>query len=290
MPEKKVTPMIRLIRCVVAIAVLLLGSSLSFAMHADVVPSSLFPGDVFLVKVTGIDASVRTSALFEGIEVPLEDCGQGCLSGIGAVSIDTKPGERGILVTSGRERTNIALTVGTPRFPELHLKLPESKVSLSAEDLERVKKEEAMLAELWKKGGPRLFRSDFIMPLPNQIATVFGARRILNEKAVSVHRGIDVKGRLGEKVAASNAGRVVLAKNLFFGGNTLIVDHGAGIYTIYMHLEKFAVSPGDVVARGDTIGLVGATGRATGPHLHFGVKILTINVNPVALINLRTGD
>jgi murein DD-endopeptidase MepM/ murein hydrolase activator NlpD len=78
-----------------------------------------------------------------------------------------------------------------------------------------------------------------------------------------------------------------LAEELFFGGNTVILDHGQGIYTIYMHLSKFNVSPGDTVSKGDVIGLVGSTGRATGPHLHFGAKVTGINVNPASLINLK---
>ncbi|HMK60109.1 MAG TPA: M23 family metallopeptidase [Dissulfurispiraceae bacterium] len=282
--------MIKFFGHVVLFAFFTISPAISFAMHADVVPGSLLPGDVFIVKITGFGTSAGLTASFEGTGIPLENCGQDCLSGIGVVSIDTKPGERRVIVTSEQERAESVLTVGSPKFPELHLTLPESKVTLSAEALARVRKEDAMLDEIWKKNGLKLFRENFVMPLPNQITTVFGAKRIMNGKSISIHKGIDVKGKLGERVAASNSGRVVLAEDLFFGGNTVIVDHGTGIYTIYMHLSKFAVKTGDVVEKGAAIGFVGSTGRATGPHLHFGLKVLGINANPVSLLNMRMAN
>jgi len=98
---------------------------------------------------------------------------------------------------------------------------------------------------------------------------------------------VDIRGKEGDRVAASNRGRVVLAEELFFGGNTVILDHGQGIFTIYMHLSSFNVKPDDLVSTGDVIGSVGSSGRSSGPHLHFGVKVLGISVNPVSFAKLR---
>jgi murein DD-endopeptidase MepM/ murein hydrolase activator NlpD len=172
----------------------------------------------------------------------------------------------------------------------MRLKLPQDKVSLGPEDLARAKKEEEKLKEIWQQITPRLFQGDFMLPLPNPVSAVFGAKRIINDQTVSVHRGIDLRGKQGEQIRAANYGRTVLAEELFFGGNTLVIDHGAGIYTVYMHLDRFAVNRGDLVAKGDIIGFVGSTGRATGPHLHFGVKILSINTNPLSLMKLQISE
>jgi murein DD-endopeptidase MepM/ murein hydrolase activator NlpD len=123
-------------------------------------------------------------------------------------------------------------------------------------------------------------------PLENDISLRFGTKRIMNRKMISVHRGVDIRGKKGEQIRASNNGRIVLAGELFLGGNTIIIDHGQGIYSIYMHLSKFNSDVNDSVSRGDVIGHVGSTGRSTGPHLHFGIKVNTISVNPFSLIRL----
>ncbi len=96
-----------------------------------------------------------------------------------------------------------------------------------------------------------------------------------------------LKGARVKEIEASNRGRVVLAEELFFGGNTVVVDHGQGIFTVYMHLSEFNVSPGDLVEKNAVIGYVGSTGRSNGPHLHFGVKVAGINTNPVSLTRLK---
>jgi hypothetical protein len=262
----------------------------AFAIHADIQPRNVFPGDAFMVRLSDISPSQAASVFIEGTEVPLEGCGEGCAIGIGAVGIDTAPGEKIVIVNSGPYRLTLTLSVRTPNFPVMRLKLPQDKVSLGPEDLARAKKEEEKLKEIWQQISPRLFQGDFILPLPNPVSAVFGAKRIINDQTVSVHRGIDLRGKQGEKIRAANYGRIVLAEELFFGGNTIIIDHGAGIYTVYMHLDRFAVNRGDLVAKGDMIGFVGSSGRATGPHLHFGVKILSINTNPLSLIKLQISE
>ena len=125
------------------------------------------------------------------------------------------------------------------------------------------------------------------MPLDNEIAMQYGVRRIINNTTESIHRGIDIRGRDGEDVRASNSGKVILAAELFFGGNTLVLDHGMGIFTIYMHLSKFNSKSGENVLKGDVIGFVGSTGRSTGPHLHFGIKAQELSVNPESFAKLK---
>jgi len=279
--------MTRFLKCFALFVAVFTCASSAFAIHADVEPRDLFPGDAFIVRLSDVMPSQKFSVFVEGIDVPLTGCGEGCAFGIGALGIETVPGEKSIIINSGPDRLTLTLSVRTPDFPELRMKLPKSKVVLSPEDLARAKKEEKKLNEIWMQIGPRLYQGDFMLPLTNPVSTVFGAKRIMNNEIVSVHRGADLKGKRGEKIRAANYGRVVLAEELFFGGNTLIIDHGDGIYTIYMHLERFAANFGDMVAKGDVIGYVGSTGRASGPHLHLSVKILTISANPLSLLKLE---
>ena len=166
------------------------------------------------------------------------------------------------------------------------MSLPEEKVSLCPEDLERVERENERLQRIFETATERLWEGSFIVPLENDISMGFGTKRIMNRKMISVHRGVDIRGKEGEHIKASNNGRIVLAEELFLGGNTIIIDHGQGLYSIYMHLSKFNSDLNDSVSRGDVIGYVGSTGRSTGPHLHFGVKVNTISVNPFSLTRL----
>jgi murein DD-endopeptidase MepM/ murein hydrolase activator NlpD len=161
-------------------------------------------------------------------------------------------------------------------------------VELDAETSRRVAEEASRLNELWRNVTPeRYWHGAFLPPVASAgLPEGFGFRRIINEQPRSPHSGADYQAPPGSIVRASNAARVVLAEEQFFGGNSLVLDHGLGLYTIYFHLERFLVRSGDRVHKGQEIGRVGATGRATGPHLHFGVRLQGARVDPAALLRL----
>ncbi len=278
--------MINLSKFLVLASALFFYSSASSALQLEVYPHDLYPGDPLVVKVRGADSARKIGAPIGGKDIPFSSCGDDCLMGIGLVDPDALPGEVLVVVKAGPEQLTAVLSVKKAEYPEQHLKLPDKQVDLSPEDLARVNAEAERLKQLWKVSTERLFQGRFMAPLPNPVITLYGARRILNDKTVSIHGGIDIRGAMGEEVKASNRGRVVLSENLFYGGNTVILDHGLGIYTVYMHLDSAKVRLEDLVSKGDVIGLVGSSGRATGPHLHFGVKIMSSNANPLSLINL----
>ncbi len=261
-------------------------SSLAKPIHAEISPKKISPGDAFIIRVTGVKKGRTLCASFGKAKIPFGNCGEGCRLAVWAVDIQTKPKAYNVKVTAGKKKIKLKLLVKKTKFPELHLSLPDEKVFPSPEDLDRVEKENKKLKDIWQTVSEKLWEGKFIAPLENEISTVFGTKRIMNEEWTSVHMGTDIRGEEGEQVRATNGGKVVLSEELFYGGNTLVLDHGQGIYSIYMHLSGFNVKSGDTVAKGDTIGLVGSTGRSTGPHLHFGVKVAGINVNPISLIRL----
>ena len=127
------------------------------------------------------------------------------------------------------------------------------------------------------------------MPVKGRITTEFGVRRVLNGKQRSPHSGVDIAAKVGTPVKASNGGKVLLAGSLYLSGNTVVVDHGWGMITLYAHLDRIAATKGQLVERGDTVGTVGMTGRATGPHLHFGAFIRGVKVDPLQLIEATQG-
>ncbi|HSP18192.1 MAG TPA: M23 family metallopeptidase, partial [Myxococcaceae bacterium] len=133
---------------------------------------------------------------------------------------------------------------------------------------------------------PRVFSEHLEKPREALVTAHYGDRRTLNGKKSTQHYGLDLVGATGEEIRAANDGRVVMVRDCYTSGNTVLIDHGAGLITAYFHLSKFLVAGGQEVRRGDRLGLVGKTGRVTGPHLHFGAHIGVLWVNPPALLAL----
>ena len=184
----------------------------------------------------------------------------------------------------------VSLNVKEKEFQVDRMTLPPGKVTLSPENEKRANRESAELSRIWPASSTARWRRNFIMPLEGRPGTPFGTRRILNGIEKSPHNGIDVKAPRGTPVAAVNSGVVVLAADLFFGGNTIVLDHGEGLYSFYMHMDGFAVESGSRVERGGVVGYVGSTGRSTGPHLHMGMKLRGTNVNPLSIIELEVDE
>jgi hypothetical protein len=256
-------------------------------LHVQIVPKKIRQGDVFVIKVTNAKTEQVPTALLATTELYFNNCGEGCYIALGAIELGSKPGPHIIKLEVGKKRKSLRLSVIKGKFPKLKITLPDDKVVLSPEDLDRTKRENERLEKIFQTMSDKLWEGCFVRPLKNELSTTFGTERVMNGKWVSIHKGVDIKGKEGEEVKASNNGRAVLAEGLFFGGNTIVLDHGQGIYTIYMHLSKMKVNPGDTVLKGEVIGLVGSSGRSTGPHLHFGAKVMNIPVNPVSLTDLK---
>ncbi len=240
-----------------------------------------------MVKVSGLKKAAEPSALFSDKPLHFSSCGKGCFIGLGAIDSSTRPGSYRMRLKVGKQKTTLRMRVLKDRFETIYLTLPEEKVSPSPENIARIEKEADLLNSIWQIDSERLWEGSFLLPIQNPLSTPFGTKRIINMETVSIHKGLDMKGQEGEGIKASNTGRVVLTEELFFGGNTVILDHGEGIFTVYMHMSEFKVSPGDLVSKNEIIGFVGSTGRSSGPHLHFGVKVTGINANPVSLAGLK---
>jgi len=191
-------------------------------------------------------------------------------------------------LTLARERhgvpESLTVEVADYPYPEQRLTVPEETVHLSADDEARAERERALVDALWARRGPVRFTLPLHPPLnPMPEAASFGARRVLNGEPRSPHTGVDLRAAAGTPVHAAADGTVVLAADHFFSGRSVYVDHGGGLVTMYFHLATMKVAEGDEVRRGQVIGTVGATGRATGPHLHFGLRWLGARIEPTEL-------
>ena len=163
--------------------------------------------------------------------------------------------------------------------------LGPKKVTPSPEDLKRIKAERALIDEARARFTEKsYFRSGFIWPVQGRISGVYGSQRVLNGKARAPHLGVDIAAPKGSLVVAAADGVVSLAYNgMFFSGNVMVIDHGLGLGSIYAHLERLLVKEGQRVEQGQPIATVGATGRVTGPHLHWGIHLFRVGLDPALL-------
>jgi hypothetical protein len=187
---------------------------------------------------------------------------------------------------SGGNRETVTVQVSASDYPTQKLQLPRHLVELSAEDQARVNQENREIARLWGREGERRFDLPLRSPLePLPEGGRFGVKRIINGVPRGSHSGADFSAPSGTPVFAAGDGEVALAADHFFGGHSIFLDHGDGLITMYMHLSEVDVATGDRVARGQRIGAVGETGRAQGPHLHYGVRWHGARVDPKGLLN-----
>lgn len=206
------------------------------------------------------------------------------------IDLDTKPGthaaEALLTMEDGSvERRELAIRVAARNFPVTRLKVEPKFTRLSRSNQERVSRESSEVGAIYRRITTDLVPDpSFIVPIPGGRGTNFGERRVFNGQARAPHSGADLRAPTGTPIHATNRGRVVLAKSLFFTGNTVIVDHGAGIYSLYAHLSRIDVKRGALVESNQLVGLAGATGRVTGPHLHWAIRMQGARVDPFSLL------
>ena len=212
--------------------------------------------------LAGVDVEAATGPTTLGIEEKLADG-------------KTRDLSRAVEIFPAHYRTGF-LTVA-PRF-----------VTPSPEELKEIEAEVALKDKVFAESAPeRLWAGDFRAPVAAAPTDSFGTRRMFNGKLASVHKGMDFRARMGTPVHASNSGVVVLAQKLYFEGNCVAIDHGLGLYTISMHLSRIKVHVGEHVVKGQLVGLSGATGRVTGPHLHWAVRWRNAYLDPAKLLRMN---
>jgi murein DD-endopeptidase MepM/ murein hydrolase activator NlpD len=203
------------------------------------------------------------------------------------IDLDVKPGKHPVTVEAGAERLTHTLAVVPKQFPTRLLKVDEAFVNPPESEQKRIAEERELVAAIWKSSAPdALWKGPFVRPVPEAANSAFGTRSVFNGQPRGAHGGADFPSPAGTPVKAPNAGRVVLVRNLYYSGNTVIVDHGLGMFSYFAHLSEMSVAEGERVATGATVGRVGATGRVTGPHLHWTVRVGGARVDPLALLAL----
>lgn len=215
---------------------------------------------------------------------------------LAGVSLETKPGRYPVKldgVTANGEpiRFERMLAVGAAKYPVVKLTVSKKFTEPNPEQQQTIKTDQDVKHEAFSRVSPeREWSGDFAPPVNAEVSDLFGTRRVFNGVTKSVHQGLDFRVGPGTPISAVNRGTVILARDLYFEGNCVVIDHGRGLLSLYLHLSELKVKEGEHVERGALIGLSGGTGRATGPHLHLAVRWQGVYLNPAALLKLSLPD
>jgi murein DD-endopeptidase MepM/ murein hydrolase activator NlpD len=211
------------------------------------------------------------------------------------IPLDTEPGAYRVSVRAaaadGATGTMTRrLNVVRGRFATRQLRVEADLAHPPASMADRITREAQAMAEVYARPRPeRIWRGPFALPVPGVPTSAFGRRTVLNGEVRGRHFGVDLRADEGAPVLAPNAGEVVLAADHYFAGKVVVLDHGGGLFSLYAHLSRIVVEAGRRVVRGDLLGEAGATGRVTGPHLHWGLRVQGTAVDPLSLVAALDG-
>ena len=200
--------------------------------------------------------------------------------GIVGIPLSAKAGKHKLAIQTPNRF--ISFVVNQKRYEEQHITIKDKrKVNPNAEDMKRIRREKKRINKAlrhWEE--KETVDTNFTLPVSGELSSPFGLRRYFNEQPRKPHSGIDIAAPEGTPIVSPAAGKVIEMGDFFFNGNSVFIDHGQGLVTMYCHMSKIKVKPGQVVTKGETIGAVGKTGRVTGPHLHWSVSLNNARVNP----------
>jgi murein DD-endopeptidase MepM/ murein hydrolase activator NlpD len=247
------------------------------------------PGSVVLITVTSTTPLATLTGHAFGRSVRFWEAKPLEWRGLVAADLEAKPGGYEVEVI-GADGTGTAasgqgtVTVVRKQFETRRLRVGGEFVNPPADETERIASDAKRLATLFGQITPRAWRGPFRPPVPGTATSSFGRLSVLNGQPRGRHQGADFRAATGTSVVAPNTGRVVLADDLYFSGNTVVIDHGLGMFSLLAHLSRLDVTAGQDVVRGEMLGLSGATGRVTGPHLHWALRLSEFSVDPLSVV------
>jgi len=251
---------------------------------------AMTPGEVIRVTVKPTSTLAALDAVWLGQTVLFFAEADGTWNGFAPIDLSTPAGTYTLRLQG---RTIDGLAIAQPHlirvlprtFPTRRITVDDKFATPPDDVMPRIEREQALTESIFSTLTPeRLWSRGFIAPVPGAATSSFGRRSVVNGQPRSPHSGTDFQAATGTPVVAPNRGRIVLADDLYFPGRTVIIDHGAGVYSYLAHLSSIAVKDGETVDRGERIGLSGASGRVTGPHLHWSLRIGKARVDPLSLV------
>jgi murein DD-endopeptidase MepM/ murein hydrolase activator NlpD len=213
--------------------------------------------------------------------------------GLAAIPLTTKAGIYELRVTEslasgGTAELSRKIRVSNAPYPKITIKVAKKFTEPSPDQLTAISVDKSLKAKVFGTiTTDRLWAGQFVAPVSDPVSDIFGTARVFNDQVQSRHQGLDFAAPPGTEIRAINSGIVILARPMFFEGNCVVIDHGQGLLSLYLHLSAFKVKEGDHVHTGDTVALSGGTGRATGPHLHLAIRWQGIYLSPTILLKIK---
>jgi murein DD-endopeptidase MepM/ murein hydrolase activator NlpD len=256
-------------------------------LQVSLVPLTIRPGDVVRIEIRNARDDERLSASVLGQDLILEyDQARQRWLALFGVDLETKPGEYILAVNrgDGADAAKHTVRVMPRQFRVRRLKVSPEFVDPPPETLEQIARDSKLLSETYARISPKRWTGAFVLPIDGKPSSNFGTRSFYNGEPRAPHAGVDFAGKTGTPIRAANHGTVALAAPLYFTGNTVVIDYGARLLSVFAHLSEFMVKQGDTVEPQTIVGLVGSTGRVTGPHLHWSVRLNGARVDPMSLV------
>jgi hypothetical protein len=262
---------------------------LAAALHVTAQSRSQQPGELVVLTIAapGPISAVRVRAFDR--DVIAFAAGASTWRALIGIDLDVRPGMYHVSIDAdpGRGHASYDLVVAPRRFRTRRLTVDPAFVTPPPSARERIDRDAALLDATWRAPAPeRLWTTPFVRPVPQEANSAFGTRSVFNGTPRSAHGGADFMSPAGTPIRAPNAGRIAIARDLYFSGNTVVIDHGLGLFSTLAHLSAFDVHEGDRVTVGQMVGRVGATGRVTGPHLHWAVRVGSARVDPLSVLSV----
>jgi murein DD-endopeptidase MepM/ murein hydrolase activator NlpD len=265
----------------IASLLLMVGNAFALPAHAPV------PGGIAVLGLTSTSATAPV-VRFNDIQQPVVRQHEQWVVLIG-IPLDTVAGRQQAAVEDGGRKFELAFEVLPKNYPTQRLRIPDGRMVQPPPEVEaRIAMEQQKIAAMKRHFSPQpVPETDFVQPAAGRLSSRFGVRRILNGEPRSPHAGLDVAVGTGAPVLAAASGSVLAVEDFYFTGNTVVIDHGQGVLTLYAHLSRVDVQPGQLLGKGKSIGTSGVSGRATGPHLHWVVILGGASVDPELFLPKR---
>ena len=259
--------------------------ALALSIEVSARSRSIRPGELVVLTLVPPAGSDRVQVRAFERDIPAFRISDRAWEALVGIDLDVRPGTYAATITAGAAHASYDLHVSPRAFRTRRLTVDEAFVTPPPSEEARIEREATLMANTWKApADERLWSGAFVRPVAEPANSAFGTRSIFNGKPRNAHSGADFLSPAGTPIHAPNAGRIAVARSLYFSGNTVIIDHGLGLFSLLAHLSVIDVHEGDRVTAGQVIGKVGATGRVTGPHLHWTVRAADARVDPLSLL------
>ncbi len=265
------------------------------AIHVELSTERVAQGSVLLITAH-LPSTVDPAFLFASFGdlsfpfFPVPELGTGSFQALLGIPLALKPGSNSIRIryrNDADRSLELSFAVMDGNYPSEVLKVDPGHIHPNLKNLERIRREATEIGKVYSQvTHEKFWRGPFVLPIQSETTSRYGTKRIYNGEMQSFHSGLDLKAAVGTPVSTAAPGVVAFAKNLFLTGNTILVDHGFGVFTVYAHLNQFKVKVGKRVQAGQLLGLSGQTGRVSGPHLHFSTVVHHVKVDPIEFLRV----